>query len=36
MLVIRMNDRIRLFGGREMPNGRLLMIDPNDGVIMRH
>jgi hypothetical protein len=36
MLVMCMNDRLCLFGGSEMPDGGFLVIDPNDGVIMRH
>ena len=32
MLVLRVDHRIRLLGRCELPSGRLLMIDPNDGV----
>jgi hypothetical protein len=34
MLAVRMDHGVRLFGRRELPNGRALMIDPDDGVIV--
>jgi hypothetical protein len=34
MLVLRMNHRVRLLGRGELPDGRSLMIDPDDGVIV--
>lgn len=34
MLIVRMDHGIRLFRRCELPSGCLLMIDPNDGVIM--
>jgi len=34
MLVVRMNNRVRLLGRRELPSGRPLMVDPYHGVKM--
>jgi hypothetical protein len=34
VLVMRMDHGVRLLGGGEVPSGRLLVIDPNDGVIV--
>ena len=32
MLAVRMDHGIHLFGRRELPSGRALMIDPDDGM----
>ena len=34
MLIVRMNHGARLLGRRELPCGRPLMIDPDDGMIV--
>lgn len=34
VLVVSMNHGARLFGGCELPGGRLLMVDPNDSMKM--
>ena len=34
MLLMCMDDAVGLFRGGELPDGRLLMIDPNDGMIV--
>jgi hypothetical protein len=34
MLVMRVDYRVRLLGRRELPSGRSLMIDPDNGVIV--
>jgi hypothetical protein len=36
VLSMRVHHRVFLFGRRELPDGAFLVIDPYDGVIMRH
>jgi hypothetical protein len=36
MLIVRVDDHALFFRGRELPRGRLLVIDPHDGMKIRH